>query len=167
MLSSFHAIQESFSRRRYKEIAPVLKDDVLEINDGIVWPSSVCSDAPVVASQSRTVWSPEADASRVPSVEKATDVTQAVWPSSVCSDAPVVASQSRTVWSPEADASRVPSVEKATDVTLAVWPSSVCKHALQLLFIIGFVIIQPGSSSLNSSLVKLHVGLNIRADAYA
>jgi hypothetical protein len=125
MLSSFHAIQEPFSRRRYKEIAPVLKDDDLEINDGSVWPSSVCSDAPVVASQSRTVQSSEADASRVP------------------------------------------SVEKATDVTACVWPSSVCRHALQLLFIIGFVIIQPGSSSLNSSLVKLHVGLNIRANAYA
>jgi hypothetical protein len=55
MLSSFHAIQEPLSRRRYKEIVPVLKDDDLEINDGIVWPWSVCSDAPIVASQSRTV----------------------------------------------------------------------------------------------------------------
>jgi len=40
-----------------------------------VWPLSVCSHLPVVASQSCTVLSSEADASRVPSVEKATDVT--------------------------------------------------------------------------------------------
>jgi hypothetical protein len=111
--------------------------------------------------------SQEADTSCVPLVEKATDVTQSVWPSSVRSHSPVVASQSRTVLSIEADASRVPSVEKATDVTLPRWPTSICRHALQLLSIIGFVIIQSGSSSLNSFLIKLHVGLNIRADAYA
>ena len=48
-----------------------------------VWPFSVCSGTPVVASQTRTVLSSEADASRVPSVEKATDVTEFVWPFSV------------------------------------------------------------------------------------
>jgi hypothetical protein len=94
-------------------------------------------------------------------------LTASVWPSRVCSHTPVVASQSRTVLSYEADASREPSVEKATDETVLVWPSSVCRHALQLLSIIGFVIIQSGSSFLNSSLITLHVGANTRADIYA
>ncbi|KFY83035.1 hypothetical protein V500_10208 [Pseudogymnoascus sp. VKM F-4518 (FW-2643)] len=98
------------------------------------WPLSVCSAAPVVASQSRTVLSSEPDATTLPSQsrtvlssepdattlpsgEKATDVTDIEWPSSVCSAAPVVASQSRTVLSPEPDATTLPSREKATDVT--------------------------------------------------
>jgi hypothetical protein len=81
MLLSFHAIQEPVSRRRYKETASVLKDDDPEINDSIVWPSSVRSRLPVVASQIRNVCdgpSSEAAATHVPSVEKATDVTQSV-----------------------------------------------------------------------------------------
>src|SRR5271154_6773742 len=52
-----------------------------------VWPSSVCSSAPVAASQSRTVSSADPDTTCLPSGEKATDVTQPVWPSSVCSAA--------------------------------------------------------------------------------
>ena len=39
---------------------------------------------PVVASQSRTVLSHEADARTLPSGEKATALTQSLWPSSVC-----------------------------------------------------------------------------------
>jgi hypothetical protein len=62
MLLSFHAIQELLSRKRYKETASVLKDDDSEINDSIVWPSSVRSGLPVVASQSRTVLSSDPDA---------------------------------------------------------------------------------------------------------
>ena len=70
--------------------------------------------APVPASQSRTVRSVEADATSVPSGEKATALTEPVWPWSVCMAAPVAASQSRTVPSLEADATSVPSGEKVT-----------------------------------------------------
>ena len=49
------------------------------------------------ASQSRTVPSPDADATSLPSGEKATALTEPEWPSSVCSGEPVLASQSRTV----------------------------------------------------------------------
>jgi hypothetical protein len=97
----------------------------------LVYPLSVCSGAPVAASQSRTVPSPDADASRVPSAENATDLTEPVCPSSVCSGAPVAASQSRTVRSSDADASRVPSAENATDETHSVCPVSVYSVALQ------------------------------------
>ena len=43
--------------------------------DVSVWPSSVCRAAPVAASQSRTVLSPDADATVLPSGEKATALT--------------------------------------------------------------------------------------------
>ena len=69
--------------------------------------------APVAVSQSRTVRSHEADATSVPSGEKATALTESVWPWSVCVVAPVAASQSRTVSSLGADATSVPSGEKA------------------------------------------------------
>src|SRR5438874_295203 len=52
------------------------------------WPSSVCSGAPVAASLSLTVLSPEPDATSLPSAEKATEVTQPQWPLSVCNGAP-------------------------------------------------------------------------------
>ena len=39
---------------------------------------------PVVESQSLTVWSYDADATSLPSGEKATDKTSCEWPSSVC-----------------------------------------------------------------------------------
>ncbi|KAK2754608.1 hypothetical protein CKAH01_17405 [Colletotrichum kahawae] len=94
-------------------------------------PSSVCRGAPVAASQSRTVWSPDADATTWPSGEKATAQTEDVWPSSVCRGAPVAASQSRTVLSCDADATTWPSGEKATAQTEFVWPSSVCRRASQ------------------------------------
>src|ERR1700721_676099 len=61
------------------------------------WPSSVCSGAPVAASQSLTVWAREPDATSLPSAEKATEVTEPQWPLSVCSGAPVATSQSMTV----------------------------------------------------------------------
>src|SRR5579859_3681731 len=46
------------------------------------WPSSVCSGAPVAASQSRTVQSSDPDTTCLPSGEKATDLMSLVWPSS-------------------------------------------------------------------------------------
>ena len=76
--------------------------------------------------QSRTVLSSEADASVLPSGEKATAVTQPLWPVSVCWWVPVAGSQSRTVLSTEADASVLPSGEKATAVSQWLWPVSVC-----------------------------------------
>src|SRR2546429_594592 len=45
-------------------------------------PSSICSAAPEPASHSLTVLSPDADASCLPSGEKATAKTQSEWPSS-------------------------------------------------------------------------------------
>jgi hypothetical protein len=49
-----------------------------------LWPSSVCRHAPLLASQILTVLSQDADASRVKSCEKATELTELLWPSSVC-----------------------------------------------------------------------------------
>jgi hypothetical protein len=51
------------------------------------WPSSVCCSAPVTASQSWTVLSPEPETTCLPSGEKATEKTEPEWPSSVCSAA--------------------------------------------------------------------------------
>ena len=51
----------------------------------LLWPPSVCKHAPLLASQILTVLSPDAEASRVESWEKATDETQSLWPSNVCS----------------------------------------------------------------------------------
>ncbi|KAK0702684.1 hypothetical protein B0H67DRAFT_462454, partial [Lasiosphaeris hirsuta] len=69
--------------------------------------------------------SPEPDASRWPSGEKATDRTQSRWPSSVWRHCPEAVSQTLTVLSPEPDTSCWPSGEKATDQTQPRWPSSV------------------------------------------
>jgi hypothetical protein len=91
--------------------------------------SRVCLWVPMAASQSRTVLSYEADATVVPSGEKATDMTESLWPLRVCLWAPMAASQSRTVLSFEADATVVPSGEKATDMTDSLWPSRVCLWA--------------------------------------
>src|SRR5271168_5220596 len=86
---------------------------------GPEWPlsGSPCG-APVAASQSRIVLSPEPDVTSLPSGEKATDLTESEWPSSgsPCG-APVAVSQSRTVPSPEPDATSLPSGEKATEET--------------------------------------------------
>lgn len=51
------------------------------------WPSSICSAAPVIASQSLTVRSFDPDTASLPSGEKATDVTECKLGSSVCSAA--------------------------------------------------------------------------------
>ncbi|OXV11492.1 hypothetical protein Egran_00747 [Elaphomyces granulatus] len=75
-----------------------------------VWPSSVCFQAPVVAS-SRTVVSFEADA---------------------------MASQSRTVRSDEADARTLPSGEKATARTQLLWPSSTIASGYATYGLINF-----------------------------
>ena len=83
----------------------------------------------MAASQSLTVLSSDADATGLPSGEKATALTQSEWPSSVCSAAPVAASQSLTVSSSDADATSLPSGEKATALTQSEWPSSVCSAA--------------------------------------
>ena len=99
------------------------------------WPSSVCFQARVVASQSRTVLSYEPDARTLPPGEKATDLTQWLWPSSVCSQTPVMASQSCSVRSNEADVRAFPSGEKATALTPRLWPSRVCRQGSQLSLI--------------------------------
>jgi hypothetical protein len=52
-----------------------------------LWPSSVCRQAPLLASQIFTVRSTDADASRVESSEKATEKIEPLWPSSVCRQA--------------------------------------------------------------------------------
>src|SRR5271155_5878844 len=88
-----------------------------EMASSIEWPASVCRSAPVLASQSLTVPSAEADATSCPSGEKATALTEREWPVSVCRSAPVLASQSLTVSSSEADATSCPSGEKATAFT--------------------------------------------------
>jgi hypothetical protein len=91
--------------------------------------SNVCSTAPDPASHSLTVLSLDADASSLPSGEKATAVTQSEWPSSVCSTAPDPASHSLTALSRDADASSLLSGEKATALIQLEWPSSVCSTA--------------------------------------
>ena len=72
---------------------------------------------PEAASQRRIVLSYEAESSRVPSGEKAQDVTALQCPWSVRRQLPEAASQRRIVLSYEAESSRVPSGEKAQDVT--------------------------------------------------
>ena len=120
----------------------------------------------VLASQSRTVLSPEADASCLPSGEKVTAQTEPEWPSSVCSSAPVAASQSRTVLSPEADASCLPSGEKATAQTESEWPSSVCNKALQSFCTFGPLFIHRGILSANCLLTMLITGVKMSAPLY-
>jgi hypothetical protein len=74
-----------------------------------VCPLSVCSTVPVAVSQSRTVWSVDADANTLPSGEKATDQTESVCPLTT-----------------------LPSGGKGTDQTESVCPLSVCRAALVL-----------------------------------
>ena len=63
----------------------------------LLWPSSVCRHAPLIASQILIVRSYDADASRVELCEKATDVRYRLWPLSVCRHAPLLESQILTV----------------------------------------------------------------------
>jgi hypothetical protein len=84
---------------------------------GPLWPSSVWRQVPLLASQILIVLSSDAEASRVESCEKATDMTEPLWPSSVWRQAPLLVSQILIVLSSDAEANRVESCEKATDVT--------------------------------------------------
>jgi hypothetical protein len=85
--------------------------------------SSVCSTAPVPASHRLTV-PYDADASELPSGEKARELIPLEWPLRVCRrTAPVLeVSQRLTVLSHDADASISPSREKATARTEPEWP---------------------------------------------
>ncbi|KAF2003868.1 hypothetical protein P154DRAFT_411585, partial [Amniculicola lignicola CBS 123094] len=71
-----------------------------------------------------TVLSLDADASRLESGEKATELTAPLWPLSVYRHVPLLTSQILTVLSRDADASQLESGEKATDKTQLLWPSS-------------------------------------------
>src|SRR4030095_11364617 len=90
--------------------------------------SSVWRHSPEAASQILTVLSSDADASRLSSCEKATELTHWRWPSSVWRHLPEAASQILTVLSNDADASRLSSCEKATELTHWRCPSSVWRH---------------------------------------
>ncbi len=57
-----------------------------------LWPSSVCSGAPVDVSQSQTVLLSDLDTTYLPLGERATELTGSLWPLSVCSSAPVATS---------------------------------------------------------------------------
>jgi hypothetical protein len=68
------------------------------------------------------VLSPDADASILPSGEKATALIKREWPLSVRRAAPVAEFQSLTVLSSNEDASILPSGEKATALAKFKWP---------------------------------------------
>lgn len=72
---------------------------------------------PEVISHTLTVLSKEAEASSLPSSEKATAFTVEVWPLRVCWIRPKVMSHSLTVLSEEAKATNLVLGEKATPVT--------------------------------------------------
>ena len=76
-------------------------------------------------SHTRTELSSEPETIRVPSLEKATDLTESVWPFNTLSMLPVDVSHTRTELSDEPETIRVPSLEKAT--------------ALRALFVINFI----------------------------
>lgn len=79
-----------------------------------------------------TVLSQLPDASRRPSGEKATELTQWLWPSSFwtcCSRPCSSVSQTIAVLPSLPDASRRPSGEKATELTPLIWLSSVYCNA--------------------------------------
>ena len=129
--------------------------------------SSVWRQAPSVASQILTVWSPDAEARCLLSREKTTELTPSLWPSSVWRQVPSVASQILTVWSPDADARCLPSCEKTTDLTQSLWPLSVWRQLLYWCSMVGRSCTYWGFSCLKCSLIKLRVGLNTTAEAYA
>jgi hypothetical protein len=51
--------------------------------DADVWPLSICRYSPLLPSQILTVLSPDADASRLKSGEKVTELTLPLWPTGV------------------------------------------------------------------------------------
>jgi hypothetical protein len=120
----------------------------------------------VMASHSLTVSSHDADASCLPSGEKATAQTESEWPSSVCRVALVAVSHSLTVLSHDADANWLPSGEKATAQTESEWPSSICSKALQFFWTSGPLCIQPGIRSANCFLTMLITGVKASALQY-
>jgi hypothetical protein len=128
------------------------------------WPSSVLRYLPVAASHSRTVLSPDADATSWPSGEKATALTQSEWPSSVLRHLPVAASHSRTVLSPDADATNCPSGEKATALTREEWPSSVLRQASQSASFIESILTLSGTWSTKVRRIRLLSGANTSAE---
>ncbi len=97
------------------------------------WPTSLCSAAPLAASQSRIVLSSNPDTTDLPSGEKATELTPSEWPSSICSAPPVAASQSRTVLSKDPDTTDLPSGEKATEALDECDKDDAIKVILQCL----------------------------------
>jgi hypothetical protein len=80
-------------------------------------------------SHSLMVPSHDADASVLPSGEKAAALTLLEWSPSVLSAAPDWLSHSLMALFHDADASVLPSGEKATAMTLSEWPSSVLSAA--------------------------------------
>ena len=68
---------------------------------------------PVAASQMRSVWSPEAESTAVPSCDHAQPFTSFVWPERMAVVVPVAASQMRSVLSPEAESTAVLSGDHA------------------------------------------------------
>lgn len=125
------------------EIAPLIHPAVLPSGENamsmtrLVWPSSICSGAPVTASHSLAVLSLDADATSLRSGEVTTAMTGSEWPSSVCSGAPVDGSQGLTVLSQDADANSLMSGENAMALTECIWPSSVCSEELQTSCVFG------------------------------
>jgi hypothetical protein len=109
---------------------------------------SVYRHLPLLVFQILTVSSPDPDASRAESGEKATELTEWLWPSSVCRHLPLLVFQILTVLSSDPDASRAESGEKATELTQSLWPSSVCRQALHSSPIAGLIVIHFGSSLL-------------------
>src|SRR5436305_14726546 len=89
-----------------------------------LWPSSVWRQSPLLASQIFTVRSSDADASRVESGEKATELTARLWPSSVWRQSPLLASQICTVGY-HVDASLV-----EYGVTSTVLPQPMCAEVV-------------------------------------
>ena len=72
------------------------------------------SGAPLSRSHTISVWSLDAETTRLPSGVTATPATDPEWPSSVHSQPPVYRSQTFSVWSPDAETARWPSGVTAT-----------------------------------------------------
>lgn len=86
----------------------------MEVTESI-WPSSVAMQLVAARSQTLTVRSSDADASRCPSSEKATEPMDFLWPSNVATHRPVARSQTLIAPSSEADTNSPASGEKATE----------------------------------------------------
>jgi hypothetical protein len=101
-----------------------------------------------------TVLSPDADASRAESWEKATDRTDELWPLSVLRvwrHLPLLVFQILIVLSSDADASWAESWEKATDLTQSLCPSSVCRHS-PLLASQNLIVLSPDADTSQAEL---------------